>query len=194
MVCTDSQIEPAPQEMNGEVLTPGTNRAADARLNIHARGFWELQGQWRIQGRGPGGPSPPYFSTKMRPEGRKKNFWRPPPTRSGSATEGSTFFDVRVCYPNAESYKGLTTKQIYRQHESEKTRMHASRVLEVAQGSFTPMVFTTTGKMADECKRYHNRLAEHLSNKKGEDYSTTISWIRVSLIRPPEVCAVFNLC
>ena len=50
MVRTDSQIEPAPQEMNGEALTTGTNRAADARLNIHARGFWELQGQWRIQG------------------------------------------------------------------------------------------------------------------------------------------------
>ena len=72
--------------------------------------------------------------------------------------------------------------------------MHASRVLEVEQGSFTPMVFTTTGEMADECKRYHTRLAEHLSNKKGEDYSTTIPWIRVSLIRPPEVCAVFKLC
>ena len=72
--------------------------------------------------------------------------------------------------------------------------MHASRVLEVEQGSFTPMVFTATGGMADECKTYHNRLAELLSNKKGEDYSNTISWIRVSLIRPPEVCAVFNLC
>ena len=196
-VCTDSQIEPAPQEMNGEVLTPGTNRAADARLNSHARGFWELQGQWWIQGRGPRGPGPPpYFSTTMRPEGRKTNFLEtaPPPTRSGSATEDSTFFDVRVCYPNAESYTGLTIKQIYRQHESEKTRMHASRVLEVEQGSFTPMVFTTTGEMADECKRYHNRLVEHLSNKKGEDYSTAIPWIRVSLIRPLEVCAVFNLC
>ena len=31
-------------------------------------------------------------------------------------------FDFRVCYPNAESYKGLTTKQIYCQHESEKKR------------------------------------------------------------------------
>ena len=164
--------------MNEEVLTPGTNRAADAppRLNSHARGFWELQGQWRIQGRGPGGPRPPYFSTKIRPEGRKKNFLEtaPPPPY------------LRV--------SGLTTKQIYRQHESEKTRMHASRVLEVEQGSFTPMVFTATGGMADECKTYHNRLAELLSNKKGEDYSNTISWIRVSLIRPPEVCAVFNLC
>ena len=43
------------------MLTPGTNRAADARLNSHAPGFWELQGQWRIQGRGPGDPGPPLF-------------------------------------------------------------------------------------------------------------------------------------
>ena len=197
-VCTDSQIEPAPQEMNGEVLTPGTNRAAGARLNSHARGFWELQGQWWIQGRGPRGPGPPLFFDQNEARGAENKFFGdrlpPPPTRSGSGTEDSTFFDVRVCYPNAESYTGLTIKQIYRQHESEKTRMHASRVLEVEQGSFTPMVFTTTGEMADECKRYHNRLAEHLSNKKGEDYSTTISRIRVNLIRPPEVCAVFNLC
>ena len=160
--------------MNEEVLTPGTNRAADAppRLNSHARGFWELQGQWRIQGRGPG----LIFRPKLGPKGGKKIFWRPPPP------------------PPYLRVSGLTTKQIYRQHESEKTRMHASRVLEVEQGSFTPMVFTATGGMADECKTYHNRLAELLSNKKGEDYSNTISWIRVSLIRPPEVCAVFNLC
>ena len=71
------------------MLTPGTNRAADAppRLNSHARGFRELQGQWRIQGRGPGGPRPPYFSPKIRPEGGKKNFLEtapPPPLISGS--------------------------------------------------------------------------------------------------------------
>ena len=44
MVCNDVQIEPVLQEINGEVLTPGTNRAADARLDIHARGFWDRQG------------------------------------------------------------------------------------------------------------------------------------------------------
>ena len=43
--------------------------------------------------------------------------------------------------------------------------------------------------MADECKRYHSRLAELLSTKKGEDYSTTMPWIRASLIRPLELCA-----
>ena len=72
--------------------------------------------------------------------------------------------------------------------------MYAIGVLEVEQGSFTPVVFTTTEQMAGECKRYHSRLAELLSNEKGEDYSTTIPWILVSLFRPPEVCAVFNLC
>ena len=82
------------------MLTPGTKRAADPRLDIHARGFLERQ--------------------------------------------DSAFFDVRVCYPNAVSYKGLITKQIYPQHKSERKRMCASRVLEVEQGSFTPLVFTTT--------------------------------------------------
>ena len=33
MVCSDVQIEPVLQEINGEVLTPGTNRAADAQLD-----------------------------------------------------------------------------------------------------------------------------------------------------------------
>ena len=154
IVCNDVQIEPVLQEINGEVLTPGTNRAADARLNIHARGFWERQ--------------------------------------------CSAFFDVRVCYPNAKSYRGLTTKQIYRQHESEKKRMYASRVLEVEQGSFTPLVFTTTGVMAGEYMRYHSRLAELLSTKKGEDYSTTMSWIRAkvsfALLRSALLCLRGSRC
>ena len=68
--------------------------------------------------------------------------------------------------------------------------MYASRVLEVEQGSFTTLVFTTTGGMADECKRYRSRLAELLSIKKGKDYSTTYNVVdsRQSLIRSPEVC------
>ena len=55
--------------------------------------------------------------------------------------------------------------------------MYASRVLEAEQDSFTPLVFTTTGGMADERNRYHSRLTELLSKKKGEDYNNTMSWI-----------------
>ena len=56
--------------------------------------------------------------------------------------------------------------------------MYASKVLEVEHGTFTPLVFTTTGGISDEYKRFHSRLAELIALKKGEEYSTTISWIR----------------
>ena len=81
----------------------------------------------------------------------------------------------------ADSYKDLSRKQIYRQHVNEKKRMYANRVMEVEQATFTPLVFTTTGGMAEECRRYHSRLAELLADKKGEEYATTISWIRAKV-------------
>ena len=103
---------------------------------------------------------------------------------SGS-DRGLHFFDVRVCHPNADSYRDLSPKQIYRIHENEKKRKCNSRVTEIEQGTFTPLVFTTTGGMADECLRYRSRLAELLSAKKQESYATTISWVRakVSFLR-----------
>ena len=80
----------------------------------------------------------------------------------------SAFFDARFCHPNADSYRDMDLNQIYRQHETEKKRQHASRVLEVEQATFTPLVFGTTGGMTVESKRYYSRLAELLATKKGE--------------------------
>ena len=68
LVCHDVKIEPVLHEITGESLAQGANTAPDARLDIHARGFWSIQ--------------------------------------------GSTFFDVRLCHPNAESYKDLTPANI----------------------------------------------------------------------------------
>ena len=48
--------------------------------------------------------------------------------------------------------------------------------MEIEQGMFTPLVFTTTGGMADECVMNHSRLAELIANKKGESYSSAISY------------------
>ena len=53
----------------------------------------------------------------------------------------AAFFDIRVCHPNADSYRDLSPKQIYRIHENEKKRKHNSRVTEIEQGTFTPLVF-----------------------------------------------------
>ena len=55
------------------------------------------------------------------------------------------------------------------------------KVMEIEHGTFTPLVFTTTGGMADEYVVYHSRLAELIANKKGESYSSAISWIRAKL-------------
>ena len=41
MVCHDVETEPALQPVTGEELNRGSNQAAEARLDIHARGFWE---------------------------------------------------------------------------------------------------------------------------------------------------------
>ena len=77
-VCSDVEIEPILQDISEERPNRGASKAPDARLDIHARSFCELQ--------------------------------RP------------VFFDVRVCHPNAESYKDLEPQQIYRLHENEKKR------------------------------------------------------------------------
>ena len=99
---------------------------------------------------------------------------------SGS-DRGLHFFDISVCHLNTDSYRDLSPKQIYRIHENEKKRKYNPRVTEIEQGTFTPPVFTTTGGMADECLRYHSRLAELLSAKKQESYATTISSVRAKV-------------
>ena len=80
---------------------------------------------------------------------------------------------------NADSCRDLTPKQIYTEKfENEKKRQYAEKVMEIEQGTFTPLVFTTTGGMADKCVKHHSRLAKLNANKKGESYSRVISWIR----------------
>ena len=88
--------------------------------------------------------------------------------------QGSAFFDVRVCHPNADSYRDLDAHQLLRQQETGKKRQYASRELEVEQTTFTPLVFNTTGGMAMKCKPYHNRLAVLVVIKKSESYATTM--------------------
>ena len=117
MVCSDVQTEPVLQDITGEQLSRGTNKAPEARLDIHARGFWERQ--------------------------------------------RSTFFDVRVCHPNADSYQDLEPQQIYELHENEKKRLYGDRVIEIEHGTFIPLVFTTTGGMGKECNRYQRRRPFH---------------------------------
>ena len=81
-------------------------------------------------------------------------------------------------YPNADSYRDLTPKQIYKKHENENKTQHGERVMQIEQGTFPPLVFTATGEMVDDCVKYHSILEELIANKKRESYSSAISWIR----------------
>ncbi|CAH3171511.1 unnamed protein product, partial [Porites lobata] len=70
--------------------------------------------------------------------------------------------------------------------------LYSERVLDIEHGTFTPLVFTTTGGMGKECLKYHSRLAQLIAIKKGEQYAKTISWIRTrtsfALLRSALVC------
>ena len=80
MVCTDVEMDPVLQEITGEKQNRGANKAPDARLDLHAREFWDRQ--------------------------------------------QSAFFDVRVCHPNADSYRELSPKEIFELRENEKKRQY----------------------------------------------------------------------
>lgn len=50
----------------------------------------------------------------------------------------------------------IKLQQIYRMHEDKKERLYLRRVLDVDHGTFTPLVFTTTGGMGDKCLARQN--------------------------------------
>ena len=65
-----------------------------------------------------------------------------------------TFFDVRVTHPSCESQIHKPLSQVYQDHEREKKRAYEERIIESEKGSFTPLVFTTSGGSVNICKRF----------------------------------------
>ena len=57
------------------------------------------------------------------------------------------FFDIRVFNPNARRFQGQSLKQSYVTNEKEKKRMYNNRILQVENGTFTPLVFNAFGGM-----------------------------------------------
>ena len=49
------------------------------------------------------------------------------------------------------------------------------------RGSFTPLIFTTTGGMGPEATRYHKRVAVLLAEKRGEEYSHVMNFVRTKI-------------
>ena len=66
------------------------------------------------------------------------------------------FFDVRVFYPNASSYRSQSLASVYRRHEQAKKREYGERIRNVERGVFTPLVLSSTGGMEERLKRFTN--------------------------------------
>merc|ERR1711874_189674 len=85
----------------------------------------------------------------------------------------------RVTHPTAISHMKKPLPYLY--IENEKKNMYNDRVINVEKATFTPLVFTTTGGMRPECAKMNKRIAELISEKKGEKYGQVMQYIRTRL-------------
>ena len=66
-----------------------------------------------------------------------ENFW--------GHNRQKTYFDVRVFNPFCATLSKVPLPQCYRRAELEKKRAYEQRIREIEFGSFSPLVFSTTG-------------------------------------------------
>ena len=98
-----------------------------------------------------------------------RDFWKP---------MERAFLDIRMFHPNAPSYVTKPLDKVYQIHENSKKRDYEARIISVEHGTFTPLVFSTSGGFGKDCSRFHKHLASRLAEKRKEQYGDTISYIR----------------
>ena len=113
----------------------------------------------------------------------RQSFW---------SRQEDAFFNVRVCHPNADSYKSISQDALLHQHERKKRLEYEERIINVDHGSFCPLIFSTTGAAGLLCDRFLKRLAALLTNDDPASYSSTMAWIRTrvsfALLRNAVMC------
>ena len=101
-----------------------------------------------------------------------ENFW--------SRDRQRSFFDVRVFNPLSPTYHNTSLAQCFRRNKLEKRRAYDERIREIEHGSFSPLVFSTSGSMGPTATTVYKRLAAMIA-EKNKTYSKTIHWLRCCL-------------
>ena len=65
----------------------------------------------------------------------------------------------------------------FAKNEEEKKKNYNARVLNVENGTFTPLVFSVNGGMGRECKELYSRLTETIAEKGNTSNSTGTTFI-----------------
>ena len=79
-----------------------------------------------------------------------------------------SFFDLRVFNPLTPCYSKLSLDALYAKNERDKIRKYNGRIINVEQGTVTPLVFTSAGGMARQSQIFYKRMAELMAEKRGE--------------------------
>ena len=115
-------------------------------------------------------------TANTRPEARLDisalGFWTP---------DQRVFFDIRVFNLHAQRYRCLELKRCFERNEKEKKRQYNERVLQIENGTFTPLVFATNGAMSRECQAFYKRMAEMVAEKRKVNMSVATSVIRTKI-------------
>ena len=72
-------------------------------------------------------------------------------------------------------------KNVLRSHELRKKRNYNQRIIQVEHGTLTPLIFSTSGAMGNECQKFHKTLADKISTKNGDKYDDVMRYIRVKI-------------
>ena len=102
------------------------------------------------------------------------------------------FFGIRIFNSMAQSNRDLELKAAHIRSENQKIREYGDRILEIEQGSFTPLVFTTSGGLAPRALTFYSCLAQQLAEKRKQAKSCVVAWMRCrlsfSLLRSALLC------
>ena len=92
-----------------------------------------------------------------------------------------TFVDVMVTHPTGQTNMTKPLNRVYKDCERKKKCDYNQRIIDVERGTFTPLIYTTTGGMGPECSRFNKRVAELIAEKRNEQYHEVIRHVRTSL-------------
>ena len=90
----------------------------------------------------------------------------------------NAFFEHRVFYPFAKSHLSDSISNNYRTIASKRRNEYLQRITDVDNGSFTPMIMSTSGTMGPEMTIAVKYLAGRIAEKTHEPYQKVVSVLR----------------
>jgi len=92
-----------------------------------------------------------------------------------------TYLDVNVFNRLASSNSQTSHSSCFKKHEWEKWHEYGQTIQDMEPSTFTPLVLSATGGMANKASIFYKRLASLLAAKWNDSYSSTLCWLRCRL-------------